>query len=207
MEEGRPGFGGQCTHGLQVAGPVSRPGLAGLKDRGSRPHRSPHRTDDARRATVCALRRARRTYREISRITGVAHSTVGRIAQQAGLNRLLQLEPPVTPHRYVYPNPGDLLHLDIKKLGRFTRPGHRVTGHRHPGSAGAGWEYVHVAIDDHSRVSFACIQPDETARSACAALLGALRYFQNPRCHFHPGDDRQRRLLSVPTLRTPVPAT
>ena len=153
-------------------------GLAGLKDRGSRPHRSPHRTDDARRATVCALRRARRTYREISRITGVAHSTVGRIAQQAGLNRLLQLEPPVTPHRYVYPNPGDLLHLDIKKLGRFTRPGHRVTGHRHPGSAGAGWEYVHVAIDDHSRVSFACIQPDETARSACAALLGALRYFK-----------------------------
>ena len=153
-------------------------GLGGLQDRSSRPHHSPLRTDDRRRATVRALRRSRRTYREISWITGVAHSTVGRIVQQAGLNRLAHLEPPPAANRYVYPHPGDLLHLDIKKLGRFRRPGHRVTGNRRLDSPGAGWEYVHVAIDDHSRISFAGIYPDETAHSTCQALLAALRYFQ-----------------------------
>ena len=90
---------------------------------------------------------------------GLAYSTVGRIAQQAGLNRLSHLDPPVAFLRYVYPHPGDLLHLDIKRLGRFVRPGHRVTGIRGQGSRGAGWEYVHVAIDDHSRVNFACYSP------------------------------------------------
>ena len=108
----------------------------------------------------------------------MAHSTVGRIVQQAGLNRLSHLDPAVAPRRYVYPHPGDLLHLDVKRLGRFVRPGHRVTGNRRQNSAGAGWEYVHVAIDDHSRVSFACIQPNETAHSACSALLDTLRYFR-----------------------------
>ena len=104
-------------------------GLGGLQDRSSRPHHSPLRTDDRRRATVRALRRSRR--REISWITGVAHSTVGRIVQQAGLNRLAHLEPPP-----------------------------RTSGNRQSASGilpGAGWEYVHVAIDDHSRISFAGI--------------------------------------------------
>ena len=104
--------------------------------------------------------------------------TAGRIVQQADLNRLAHLEPPPAANRYVYPHPGDLLHLDIKKLGRFCRPGHRVTGNRRLDSPGAGWEYVHVAIDDHSRISFAGIYPDETTHSTCQALLAALRYFQ-----------------------------
>ena len=153
-------------------------GLAGLQDRCSRPHRSPHRTDDRCRVAIMALRRARCTYREISRVTGVAHSTVGRIIRQAGLNRLSHLEPPVAANRYVFPRPGDLLHLDIKRLGRFRRPGHRVTANRRLGSRGAGWEYVHIAIDDHSRVSFACIHPNETGASACQTLPATLRYFQ-----------------------------
>ena len=153
-------------------------GREGLEDGSSRPVRCPHRTSDKQREAILSLRRERRTYREISRRTGVAHSTVGRIVKQAGLNRLSHLDPAVAAHRYVYPHPGDLLHLDVKRLGRFARPGHRVTGDRRRHSKGAGWEYVHVAIDDHSRVSFACIQPAETAQSACSALIDTLRYFR-----------------------------
>lgn len=153
-------------------------GLAGLQDRSSRPHRSPSRTDAQACARIEALRRERRSYREISRLTGVAHSTVARLLKQAGLNRLAHLQPPAPANRYVWPRPGDLLHLDIKKLGRFVRPGHRSTGQRRGRSAGAGWEYVHIAIDDHSRVSFASIQADETAHSVCAALIETLRYFK-----------------------------
>ena len=152
-------------------------GLEGLLDRSSRPHRCPHRTSEVRRAQVVALRRARRTYRDISHTLGVAPSTVGRIAQRAGVNRLSQLEPPPPENRYVFPHPGDLLHLDTKKLGRFVRPGHRVTGDRRQGSRGAGWEFVHVALDDTSRTSFSSIHPNENADSACQALLAALRYF------------------------------
>ena len=152
-------------------------GPQGLWDRSSRPHRCPHRTSAARRAEVVVLRRARRTYRDISRTLGVAPSTVGRIAQRAGVNRLSQLEPPPAENRYVFPDPGDLLHLDTKKLGRFVRPGHQGTGDRRQGSRGAGWEFVHVALDDTSRLSFSSIHPNENADCACRALLAALRYF------------------------------
>ena len=144
-------------------------GSAGLQDRSSRPHRSPHRTDEKRRSEVCKMRRQRCTYREISHTLGISHSTVGRIAKQAELNRLPNLNPPPA-NRYVYPHPGDLLHLDIKKMVRFHQPGYRATGNPRQNSRGTGWEYVHVAIDDHSRVAFACIHRNETAASACKAL-------------------------------------
>lgn len=98
--------------------------------------------------------------------------------KRAGLNRLACLEPAPPIRRYEHASPGDLLHLDIKKVGRFRRPGHRVLGPGHGKSYGAGWEYVHVAIDDHSRVAFAQLEPDETARRACHALLAALRYYR-----------------------------
>lgn len=123
-------------------------------------------------------RRERWTYRQIAQHLAVAASTVGRLVKRAGLHRLAELEPAPPSNRYEYPSPGDLLHLDIKKLGRFWRPGHRVTGDRQGASDGAGWEFVHVAIDDNSRVAFGTIEPNERGHSACRALLKALRYYR-----------------------------
>lgn len=152
-------------------------GIEGLCDRSSRPARCPHEVPVALRQRIIRLRRERRTYRQIAQLTGVGSSTIGRVHQRAGLNRLSVLDPVRPDNRYVYDKPGGLLHLDIKKLGRFWRPGHRVTGDRQNGSDGAGWEYVHVAIDDASRVAFATLHADETGRSACRALLAAVRYY------------------------------
>lgn len=152
-------------------------GPPGLLDRSSRPHRCPHRTPDAQAARILELRGERHTYRHIAKQTGIAHSTVGRILTRAGLNRLSALEPARPTNRYERDHPGDLLHLDVKKLGRFERPGHRVTGNRRQDSPGAGWEYIHVAVDDASRVGFSTVHSDERAVSACQALRAAVRYY------------------------------
>lgn len=154
-------------------------GVPGLHNRSSRPHRCPQATSLALQAQIVEQRRARHPYRQISETLGVGRSTVARILQQRGLNRLAHLEPATPILRYEYAQPGGLLHLDIKKLGRFRRPGHRVTGDRRQDSPGAGWEYVHVAIDDHSRIGFSSIHADETGKSACQALLQALRYYRS----------------------------
>lgn len=154
-------------------------GASGLMNRSSRPHTCPHATPDASIHQVIELRRARQTYRSIADASALAPSTVGRLLQRAGLHRLAALEPAAPIQRYEHAAPGDLLHLDIKKLGRFRRPGHRVTGDRQVTSDGAGWEYVHIAIDDHSRVAFSSIEPNEQASSACKALLRALRYYRH----------------------------
>lgn len=154
-------------------------GQAGLQNRSSRPSRCPHETPAVVVRAMAAQRRARHTYRQIAQTQNVATSTVGRWLQRLGLNRLAALEPAAPIMRYEHEAPGDLLHLDIKKLGRFHKPGHRVTGSPQRGkSYGAGWEHVHVAIDDHSRVAFATIQPDETGRSAARALMATLRYYR-----------------------------
>lgn len=152
-------------------------GWAGLHNRSSRPARCPHATPAACRVAIIERRKGRQTYCQISQALGVGRSTVARVLQREGLNRLSRLEPVAPIQRYEYDAPGGLLHLDIKRLGRFRRPGHRVTGDRTQDSPGAGWEYVHVAIDDHSRIAFSAIHPDETAKSACAALLQAVRYY------------------------------
>jgi len=152
-------------------------GHNGLRDRSSRPRRCPHATSPELRQQVLARRRQRQTYRQITEELGIGLSTVARLVRAAGLNRLAYLDPPRPDNRYEHDAPGDMLHLDIKKLGRFRRPGHRVTGDRRQDSPGAGWEYVHVAIDDHSRIAFASIHPDETGKSACQALLKAVRYY------------------------------
>lgn len=153
-------------------------GVEGLQDRSSRPPCTPHATPAGTRAEVLELRRSRHTYRQIGQVLGLSMTTVARICHRAGLNRLAALEPAQPVVRYEYAHPGGLLHLDIKKLGRFRQPGHRVTGDRRLASEGAGWEYVHVAIDDASRVAFASIHTDETAASACMALLQALSYYR-----------------------------
>jgi transposase InsO family protein len=159
-------------------------GRDGLRDRSSRPQRCPHATSPELRQQILARRRQRQTYRQIAQELGIGLSTVSRLVRAAGLNRLAYLDPPRPANRYEHDAPGDMLHLDIKKLGRFHRPGHRVTGNRRQDSPGAGWEYVHVAIDDHSRVAFASIHPDETGKSACQALLRAVRSYAGLGIHF-----------------------
>ena len=151
-------------------------GWGGLQDRSSRPRRSPRSTPDRLIDEIIERRKERQTYRQIAQALGVGESTVGRWLARNGLNRLASLEPARPANRYEHEAPGDLLHLDIKRLGRFTRPGHRVTGNRQQHSRGAGWEYVHIAIDDHSRVAHATIHPDETGYSACRALMAAVRH-------------------------------
>jgi len=154
-------------------------GTAGLMDRSSRPRRCPHATPQLIVDQILEQRRSRQTYRQIAGQLPVAPSTIARLLRRAGLHRLAELEPAPPHNRYEYAQPGQLLHLDIKKLARFRLPGHRVTDDRTVTSRGIGWEYVHLAIDDHSRVAFGCIEPDERGISACRALIKAVRYYRS----------------------------
>ena len=108
----------------------------------------------------------------------LARSTVSGVLKRAGLSRLKMLEPVEPVQRYEHVVPGDMIHIDIKKLGRFERAGHRATGNRLPSSTGPGWEYVHVCIDDHSRVAYAEVLPNECKESAVAFLPRATKWFQ-----------------------------
>ncbi len=152
-------------------------GADGLLDRSSRPHRSPRSIPATLISRITALRRLRWTGAQIAATVGVAPATVSRVLRRQGLARLSALDPPPPVRRYEHPHPGDLLHLDIKKLGRFRRPGHRVTGDRRHSSPGAGWEYLHVCVDDHSRLAFSQLYPDQTAATAAAFLTAALDYY------------------------------
>jgi len=156
-----------------------REGVAGLCDRSSRPNASPNKTPNDVEAKVIALRRERRIYHRIAAEAGVSKATVGRILTRHCLNRWRDLEPAEPVRRYERDNPGEMIHLDIKKLGRFNRVGHRITGDRTGQSSarGIGWEFVHVCIDDHSRIAFADIRPDEKKESAIAALKAALAWY------------------------------
>ena len=153
-------------------------GIAGLADRSSRPKCSPKTTHPLRVARVLALRRRRLPGFQIARAAKLSKASVSRFLHRHAA-RLLALSPPPPVIRYEREHPGDLLHFDIKKLARIVRPGHRVTGDRQRDhTRGAGWEYLHIAIDDHSRISFAQILPDETARSVIAFLHAALAFFK-----------------------------
>jgi transposase InsO family protein len=155
-------------------------GPGGLKDRSSRPHCSPNKTPLEAVEHVIELRRHRLTEAQIAVETGLSKATVARIAARAGLNRLKALDPVPPVRRYERASPGEMIHVDIKKLGRFHQAGHRVTGDRMSQRAGriSGWEYVHVCIDDASRIACAEIKPDEKKESAIAALVGALAYYK-----------------------------
>jgi transposase InsO family protein len=155
-------------------------GLAGLEDRSSRPHRLRRPTPQATCERIMELRRRRWTGKQIAAATGVSPATVSRILRRAGLSRLRDLEPAAPVRRYQRQHPGELIHLDIKKLGRFDSPGHRVTGSRvgQSKSRGIGWEFVHVCIDDASRVAFSQILPDEKKESAVAFLKAAVAYYR-----------------------------
>jgi transposase InsO family protein len=154
-------------------------GAAGLVDRSSRPHRSPRRTDGLKLERAVALRRTQRLgYEPIAERVGLSKSVVARTCKAAGVARLPALEPGSAIRRYERKSAGELLHIDTKKLARFEQPGHRVTGDRTRYTPRAGWQALHVAIDDHSRVGFSQMRADETALSACAFLLAALRYYK-----------------------------
>jgi transposase InsO family protein len=150
-------------------------GPDGLRDRSSRPHNLRQPTPAAVVKRIEMLRRDRRTGQSIAAEVGVSTATVSRVLRRLGLNSLKALDPAQPIRRYERDNPGELLHIDIKKLGRFERPGHR-TGQSN--SRGVGWEYVHVCIDDASRVAFVQILPDEKKQSAVAFLNAAVAYYQ-----------------------------
>lgn len=154
-------------------------GVAGLADRSSRPHRLYRPTSQAIVERIEALRRERLTGKAIAAEVGASPATVSRILKRMGLNRLKALEPAEPVRRYERERPGELIHIDIKKLGRFNRIGHRIPGHRlrRARDRGVGWDHVHVAIDDHSRIAFTQIKPNEQSRSAIAFLRAAVAYY------------------------------
>ena len=152
-------------------------GPAGLRDRSSRPRRSPTQVSAGWQALVVRLRRLRMTGALIARQLGVPRSTVARILKRHGLARLKYLEPPTPVRRYERKRPGDLIHLDVKKLGRFSKTGHRITGIRTHDGNGMGWEFVHVCIDDFTRLAYVEVLGDEKGVTAAAFLRRAAAWF------------------------------
>jgi transposase InsO family protein len=165
-------------------------GELGLRDRSSAPHRIPHRTDPHRIEAILALRRVRFTAAEIAECLGMALSTVSAVLKRSGMGKLgrIGLEP---AQRYERERPGDLIHIDVKKLGRIHNgAGHRFIGHPGQRRAGGrrrdsdgvdrhqvGWEYVHIAIDDCTRLAYAEVLPNEKATTAVAFLHRATAFY------------------------------
>src|SRR5215475_5821905 len=141
-------------------------GAAGLADRSSAPKRRPTQLPADRVEAIEALRRLRMTAAEIAETLGMALSTVSRWLKRIGLGKRSRLEPPEPPNRYERSRPGELIHIDVKKLGRFAKgAGHRISGNRGPGqrARGAGWEFVHVCVDDATRLAYVEVLGDEKA--------------------------------------------
>jgi transposase InsO family protein len=152
-------------------------GEQGLLDRCSAPASLPLRTGEERVAVIAALRRLRMTGAEIAETLGMPVSTVSGILTRIGLGKLWRLEPVEPANRYEKKRPGELVHVDVKKLGRIGRPGHRVNGDRRTRSRGIGWEYVHVAIDDATRLVYVEVLDNEQAATAVGFLRRAVAHF------------------------------
>lgn len=152
-------------------------GGAGLTDRSSRPHRLHRPTPGAVALKIETLRRQRWTGKQIALETGTSPATVSRVLKRLGLSRMRDLEPAQPVRRYERDHPGELIHLDIKKLGRFSAVGYRITGDHSRRTRGVGWDYLHVCIDDASRLAFVQIKPDERQHTAAAFLKAAVAYY------------------------------
>jgi transposase InsO family protein len=162
-------------------------GEAGLLDRSSAPKSIPHRTPDELVEVIVLLRRLRMTGAEIAFCLAMALSTVSAVLLRVGLGKLSRLEPPEPPNRYERRHPGELLHIDVKKLGVITGAGHRITGTRESQNAnrrarrsGApkGWEFVHVCVDDATRLAYVEVLPDEQATTAVGFLRRAVTFYR-----------------------------
>jgi transposase InsO family protein len=156
-----------------------REGRAGLLDRSSAPTSIPHRTPDELVEVVVVLRKLRMTGAEIAFCLAMALSTVSAVLLRVGLGKLSRLEPPEPPNRYERRHAGELLHVDVKKLGRIIRPGHRVTGSRRDrrDQGKKGWEFVHVCVDDATRLAYVEVLSDEKATTAVAFLRRAVAFY------------------------------
>ena len=160
-------------------------GDLGLFDRSSAPRRRPTELSAALVEAIEALRRVRMTAAEIAEALGLALSTVSRWLKRIGLGRLSRLEPPEPANRYERKRPGELVHVDVKKLGRILRPGHRVTGNRRSrkltthGLGVAGWEFVHVCVDDATRLAYVEVLDDERGATAAGFLRRAVEWFRS----------------------------
>lgn len=155
-------------------------GREGLRDRSSVAHQRPHALPQQWQDIVAFLRSFRQPARLIAAQLGLSRSTVSAVLARRGLGPQASLEPPVPPRRYERRHAGDLLHLDIKKLGRFAKPGHRITGVRTGNrTRQAGWEFVHVAIDDFSRIAYAEILRDERGSTCAGFMRRACAWFKS----------------------------
>jgi transposase InsO family protein len=152
-------------------------GQPGLRDASSRPRLSPRAIAPQRALAIIELRRRRLTQARIARSLGLSESTVSRVVGRAGLAKLSALEPSEPVVRYEHATPGDLIHIDTKKLGRIVRTGHRITGNPRDSIAGAGWEFLFVAVDDHARIAFTQMKHNECRDSAIAFLRATVAYF------------------------------
>jgi len=171
---------GVCPRtGRKWADRFKQEGLAGLQDRSSRPHRLRQPTPPEVVEHIESLRRQRMPGKEIAAVVGVSASTVSRVLKRLGINKLSALEPAQPPRRYQRERPGEMIHIDIKKLGKFDQVGHRITGDRKGQSngRGVGWEFVHVCIDDASRVAFSKVMKTERKEDAVAFLKAAIAYY------------------------------
>lgn len=172
-----------ATHG--VTPPTARKwlgrylagGEVALADASSRPAHSPRAIEPAKALLIVELRRRRMLQARIAQSVGVSASTVSRVLARAGLSKLSDLEPAQPVLRYEHEAPGELLHIDTKKLGRIVRPSHRVTGNRRDSVDGAGWETLFVAIDDHARLAFTAMHPHEKKEQAVQFLRNAVAYY------------------------------
>jgi transposase InsO family protein len=175
-------------HRWQAASGEARATLACLRDRSSRPHRSPRELVAELQERICACRRETGWGpRLVASATGFAHSTVWKVLHRAGISR--RLRPAREPaNSYEWPCPGDLLHMDVSRYARFERPGHAATGDRSQRSrqwmrpeTRVGYDYAHAIVDDHTRLAYVELHPDERAATVTGFVERALAFFAEHR--------------------------
>jgi transposase len=188
-------------------------GPAGVLDRSSAPRTIPRRTPQELVDVIVALRRLRMTGAEIAFCLGMALSTVSAVLLRVGLGKLSRLQPPEPPNRYERRHPGELVHVDVKKLGKFAGVGHRISGQRQSQTAnrrarrhGApkGWECVHVCIDDTTRLAYVEVLADETAPMAAGFLRRALAFYARHGITVKPSSPTTGPVIAPRSWRSPV---